>query len=519
MNQKINSLADVTEIIKRRIWSLIVPFLLCFIIAVGVALLLPSVFRSTSTILIEEQEIPQDYVMTTVTGFAEQRLETINQRIMGTDRLLDIINRYDLYQQMREKKTIEEVVKQLREDIKLETVSAEVMDRRTGRATAATIAFTLAYEGENPRKVQQIANVLASLYLEENLRVREEQSEGASKFLKTEMERLQDDLSQIAQQVATFKEKNLKALPELAQFNMQMLNRLDQDIDQLQAQIGALLEREAFLETQLASIPARNDDPEQARLQELQVRLTNLRTRVSDSYPDVVQIQQEIEDLRSHLENTDDEQWVSQENQMFITLSSQLASLRSDKDSITRQMASLRQRREQLQKRIEASPRVEEGYKALIVKRNSLLSKYEDISKRFMEAKIAQGLEAGQMGERFTLIDAARFPEKPVSPNRLAIAFVGLVFGLGLGIAIAALREFSDHSFHSPETLAHAFGLPVLAVIPQMVSPQDIKRNKQRRFLFAGGILVILVVGVVGFHFLVMDLDIFWAKLFRRLAL
>ena len=519
MSQQITSLADVAAIVKRRIWSLVLPFLFCAIIAVAVALLLPSVFRSTSTILIEEQEIPQDYVTTTVTGFAEQRLETINQRIMGTERLLEIINRYDLYPEMRQKKTIEEVVVQMREDIKLETISAEVMDRRTGRATAATIAFTLSYEGEKPRKVQQIANVLTSLFLEENLRVREQQSVEASRFLKAEMDSLQTELNEIEQRVAAYKEKNLKTLPELSQFNLQSLERIENNIDQLRAQISALLEREAFLETQLAAVPDRNIDPERARLHELQTQLTNLLTRVSERYPDVARIRMEIAEIERRLKEDKEKDWANQENQSFITLSSQLASIRSDKESLSQQIETLKLRRNQVQKRIEASPRVEEGYTALMVKRRSLLSKFDDISKRFMEAKIAQGLEAGQMGERFTLIDAARFPEKPVRPNRLAIVFVGLVLGVGLGVALAAVKEFADHTMHSAEALAQAFGLPVLATIPLIVTAQESRRRRIRKLMFAGGVVVLLVVGILGFHYLVMDLDIFWAKLGRRLAL
>jgi len=123
METKITSIADIVAILKRRVWSLIIPFVVCAGLAVFIALMLPSVYKSTSTILIEEQEIPQNYVMTTVTGYAEQRLETINQRIMGTDRLLGIINSYGLYIEEREKKTLEEVIRKMREDILLQTIS------------------------------------------------------------------------------------------------------------------------------------------------------------------------------------------------------------------------------------------------------------------------------------------------------------------------------------------------------------------------------------------------------------
>ena len=132
---------DYLDILKRRMWSLILPFLIIVIIAAGVAVMLPSVYRSTATILIEEQDIPQDFVMTTVTSFAEQRMQQIEQRIMSFSRLVEIIERAGLYPELKDKKTTEEIVEKMREDTLLEPVSAEIIDRRTGRPATATIAL------------------------------------------------------------------------------------------------------------------------------------------------------------------------------------------------------------------------------------------------------------------------------------------------------------------------------------------------------------------------------------------
>ena len=165
-----------------------------FIIALVAAITWPRTYRSTSTILIEEQEIPREFVITTVTGYADERLQSINQRIMSTTRLLEIINRFNLYADLRRRMTTEEIVEIMRKDIKFETISADVMDKKGARSAPAvpvTIAFTLAYDGKDPQTVQQVANVLASLYLEENLRTRERQSAGASRFLEEEAQALQ----------------------------------------------------------------------------------------------------------------------------------------------------------------------------------------------------------------------------------------------------------------------------------------------------------------------------------------
>ena len=142
------TLDDYMAILKRRKWSLILPALLVFAVAAAVALLLPPVYKSTATILIEEQEIPSEFVKATVTSYAEQRLQSINQRVMSSNRLLEIINRFDLYADIRDRWTTEEIVAKMREATKLEPISAEVMDRRSGRPAEATIAFTLSYEGK-----------------------------------------------------------------------------------------------------------------------------------------------------------------------------------------------------------------------------------------------------------------------------------------------------------------------------------------------------------------------------------
>ena len=134
MEEAVLSPADYIQIVKNRKWSLIIPALIIFLLAVILALTLPPVYKSTSTILIEEQEIPADFVITTVTSYAEQRIQSINQRIMSTTKLLDIIKRFDLYHDKQKKWTQEEIVEKMREDVSMEPISAEVMDRRTGRA-------------------------------------------------------------------------------------------------------------------------------------------------------------------------------------------------------------------------------------------------------------------------------------------------------------------------------------------------------------------------------------------------
>lgn len=510
---------DILAILKRRRTSIIITTLVIFATALVTAFLLPPTYRSTSTILIEDQEIPREFVNTTVTGFAEQRLQTINQRIMGTDRLLAIITKFNLYPDLKLKWTSEEIVAKMRKDIKLATISADVVDPRTGMARPATIAFSLSYRGKSPQVVQQVASELTSLYLAENLATRERQSQGATSFLEEEMKGVQVKLAEAESKLAAYKQRNVTTLPELVQANLQIAESAEHEIVSLNEQLRNLKEKESYAKSQLGTISTDAASQDKTRLNELRVRLGELKTRFTEEHPDVIKTKAELADLVKELrtsgrDTTDNKP----DNVAYITLSSQLASTRSEIEMVQRQIAAFTKKRDDYRHRIASSPGVEEGYRGIAADRNNLQLKYDELSRKVLEAKTAHGLEKEQKGERFTLIDAARLPEKPFSPNIPAILMVGLVLGIGSGAGVAAFKEQSDQTVRVPERLAFATSFPVLAVIPEIFTWQDFALKKARRRKVLVAALVVLVVTPVLFHFLVMDLDVFWARALRRVA-
>ncbi len=521
MQQGEMTLTDYFDILRRRKWSLVLPAVFVFMAAGAVAFLLPSVYRSSATILIEDQEIPLEMVQATVTSFVEQRLQQINQRIMSSTRLLEIVNRFDLYRDLRQKWTTEEVIGKMREDTKLDTISVETVDKRTGRPMVATIAFTLSYEGKDAATVQKVANVLTSLFLEENLKVRERQAVETSEFLDDEMQRVKRDLAAIEEKIARFKERHIHELPELMNVNLQTLNNIEQSIQRLEETLRGLKEREGFLETQLASIPQEKEKPDRMRLEELQVQLVHMESRFSELHPDVVKTRAEIERLEQKIKaergDLSIELSAAPENPVYITTSSQLASTRVEIESVSKQIEQLRAESEKYRKRIMAAPNVEQEYNGLFLERSNTQTQFNELMQKLMEARVSQGLEQDQKGERFILIDPARLPEKPFKPNRLAILLIGVVLGIGAGVGTAALKEFSDHSVRNPEALTRATHLPVLASIPLIVTREDIARRRFRKAAWGLGAVVAICVGIVIFHYFVMDLDIFWAKFFRKI--
>ncbi len=275
-----------------------------------VALALPPIYESTSTILIEEQQIPPDFVKSTVTGFADQRIQSLNQQILSRTRLLEIIRQFDLYPEMRRKYTQEEIIEKMREDIRVDLISAEVTDKKRGRGTKSegvTIAFTIAYRGKNPDIVQRVTGNLASLYLQENLKIREQQAKTTTQFLETELKEIQERIKTIGNKITEFKAKHEGILPELQQFNLAQAERLEKEIDQLIVQIRAAEDRKIYLEGQLATVKPdtpvisatgeRVMDPH-SRLKALEVALCDLQSRYADDHPDIQKVKREMGELQ-----------------------------------------------------------------------------------------------------------------------------------------------------------------------------------------------------------------------------
>jgi len=534
MEENILTPTDYLSILRRRKWALILPFLFIIITAAATALLLPSIYKSTSTILIEQREIPAEYVTTSMTTFAEQRIQSINQRILISSKLLDLIKQFNLYPRLKKKKTIDEVIEEMREDIHLEPVNVEIADRRSGRSAMATIAFTLSYEGENPQKVKQVANNITSLFLKEDLKVRKNQASSTHNFLKEEKERVQAELAESENKIAVFKQQHAHSLPELYQINMQTMGNLQRNIESKKEILRSLREKEEMLQEQLVNTPSDLEstfnqreikDEDELRLEALKMQLINLKTKYSDLYPDVKKLKQEIEELSEKVKQSkkekEEEKMAKEDavkNPAYVTLSARLAGVRSDVESVMNHINDFKNEIGVYKVRLTETPGVEEKYNTLLTERRSLTMKYNDLQAKMMEAEVAEVLESKQKGERFTLVESARMPEKPYKPNRWAILLIGIVLGAGAGVGFASLVEFSDTSFRDTESLVQATGFPVLTEVPHIITREDRIKKWIKRLVITIVMGVVIATAIIVFDKYVMDLDVFWAKLMRKIS-
>ena len=242
--EQVKSIQDYVVAFRKRKTAIFSIFSVVLFLTVAIAFLLPAIYKSSSTILIEQQEIPPELVMSTVTSYAAERIQTIQARVMSRTNLLKIIDKFSLYEDERKFQTTEEIIEQMQEDVSLDIISAEVVDPRTGRPSSATIAFSLAFKGKSPEKVQKVANELTSLYLNENLSSRAEKASETSVFFKEGTERLGKQIDELERKLAIFKQEHADALPELQGLNMSVLERKENELTTIDATLRTLDEKQ-----------------------------------------------------------------------------------------------------------------------------------------------------------------------------------------------------------------------------------------------------------------------------------
>ncbi len=545
-----------------------------FAISVLVAFLLPPVYRSTATILIEEQEIPQHLIRSTITSYAWQRIQTIAQEVMTRANLLDLVNKYDLYADKRRTETSDEIVKRMQDDIRLDAINANVIDPRTGQPRPATIAFTLSYDGESPGVAQKVDNELMTLFLNQNLKTRTEQATGTYDFLSDEARRLKDHIADLETKMAAFKEKNLNSLPDVQQLNMQLLDRTQTDLLDANNEIRSLDERKTFLEGQLAQIdpnspmvdssgerildPASQlkvlkteyatalakyypDYPDVVRLKReiaglekqvgpvsdaqdeakeamrLRTELAAARQKYSDDYPDVIRLKKELAALEERMKQKSTAPEVAvaaqkPENPAYITLNAQLEGVKADRQATVKKRDELDAKVTSYERRLAETPQVERAYSDLMRDYRTSQAQYQDIMAKQMDAQVGEQMEKDRKGERFSPIDPPDLPQKPIKPNRLVIAILGFLLSIGGGLGYAAVAENLDKSLHGEHAVVGLLGAAPLSVIPYIHNSADMARREKTRRLALTSTLAGLIILVLLVQFLWIPWDVLWFK-------
>jgi uncharacterized protein involved in exopolysaccharide biosynthesis len=574
------SLKDSIAVFHRRRRLILLTGLSLLTVSLTVSFLWPPTYKSTATILIEEQEIPPDLVRSTITSYADQRIETIKQQVMSRTTLWKVVEQFNLYQEQRNNSPVEEVVKSFVKDIDVQVISADVVDKRTQHPTKATIAFTVSYQNRSPELAQKVANELTSLFLGENLKSRERQAQEATSFLQQEAENLARHINEIDEKIAEFKHRANGALPELAALNQQLMNQAERELMDVDQQIRSLEERKTYLEGELATIkpntPILSVTGERIldateRLRALRAEYAGASANLSLAHPDLIKMKQEIEALEKEAGQFPDAEEVSKrlvearatlaadlerlgnehpdvlsaqrkiaaleqelhrlratphrpanlrpENPAYIHLQAQLNSVTSSLEALRKTRVEVKRRLSEYATRLERAPSIEPEYLVLTRDRDTSAQKYQDIRSRLLEAKVAEGLEVQRKGERFSLIDPPSLPEKPDKPNRLAIVFLGFMFAVGAGVGLGAAAESLDHSIRTPDQLIALTQQFPLAVIPFMPNEEDVSRAMVRRRVMQTAGLGVFATVLLLLHVFVIPLDVVWFTALRRFGM
>ena len=495
---------DYTEIFLRRIWYIVIPFVVILVAASLYAFYLPKMYRATTLILVTPQKVPESFIRPTVTSKIEDRLQSISQEIMSRTRLELVISEFKLYSEEAKSLSQEEIIELMRKDVQVELKGKEGF-------------FSISYTGEDPRIVTMVTNKLASLFIEENLKLREQQAQGTSDFLSVELNATRAKLEEQETAVTRFKKQFMGELPEQREANLKILEQLQLQSQKVSDNLKAAQDRKVIIQKQLSDIkiqiafgrPSGSGNPEnpkegetapttetdlsqaslpiqrgltyyEAQLNQARNHLTALKSKYTGRHPDIVSAEKYIAGLEKKIEDMKaqgtgetmeaSEKAISSSRALpFVrAIENQLIATDLEIKRLGEEDSRVKARIAGFQARVENTPIRELAMSNLARDYQNTKESYQSLLKKSQEAEQAENLERRQKGEQFKVIDPARIPEKPVQGKVIKILLFGLLAGMGSGLAMAFVREQMDRSFRDAGDLEATMEVKVLANIPKI---------------------------------------------------
>ncbi len=484
----------IVEIILKRHWIIIIPFCVSMIIGTVLVVTLPRVYEAKTVILVQPQKVPSNIVQDIVSSDLNARISTLSQQILSRSNLEKIIEDFQLYSGPKYKKMFLEK--------KVEDLQTRISVKVTQGGGRNADSFSISFRGTDPEKVMQVTSSLASSFIDENLKIRESQAIGTNTFLEDELETMRIRLMETEQKLKDYRETNMGGLPEQLNSNLSILSNLNERLTALQTDIIDVrsrlsnLKNSDFETNRPTSMPVQNivRDQEADSLEQLKEQLKVFQNRYTENHPDVIRIKKRITDLEEQIKKDSKGRTVSsnlstsrspQLNVSFVqqrqNLKNELARLELERNDITNQIGDYK-------KRVEDTPKREQELQSLQRDYDNINETYNSLLGRQLEAQIAVNMEKKQKGEQFRILDPARLPQSPVSPNMKMMLIIFTFAGLGLGGGIIFLIEFFDTSFKDPEEIEMFLNLPVLATLPTVASDSEKRINKKKMVLGITGL-------------------------------
>jgi succinoglycan biosynthesis transport protein ExoP len=490
------------QIIRRRHLHFLVPMFIGWAVVWSASWLLHPKYESSTLILVEQPSMPKDYVTPNVSDDLQGRLQSITQQILSRTRLLHIIERFDLYASDHAQRSEDEKVQSMRKDIGIELV-------RDPRGQISS--FNITYTSGDPNIAQQVTSELTNLFINENLEVRQQQSEGTTKFLESQLDVARQTLALQEEKIRQFKGQHVGELPEQLASNLQILSGLQSQLQSDEDALNAAKQQHVYLQSladQYRALQGSAQSPDgttvglpalDQELDRLKSQLADLRAHYTDRHPDVRKLKGQIaetERMREQLiaslraKPTDETATdstgpfspsaESAQGSMLPQVQSQLRSNQLEISNREHSVAALKTKVEEYQARINQQPVREQQLADLTRGYEQSKANYDDLLKKKNESAMATSMELMQQGERFRVMDPPSFPQKPSFPNRLKFCGIGIAVGLALGGLVLGLFEMKDDRIYEEKVLKQLLPATILAEIPVIANDVDQRKEKMR---------------------------------------
>ncbi|MGO4209783.1 GumC family protein [Terriglobus sp. 2YAB30_2] len=446
---------------------------------------MPDVYMAQTQILVNPQRVSDKYVSSAVSMGASERLNTLSQQILSSSRLERILEDFGLFPQLRGKVTREELIERMRKNIGI-----QLKHNSDGLS-----AFTLSYTGDSAQEVAAVANKLADSFITWNLHDREQEAQGTTAFLANELSTTKSQLDSLEERLRVYKMRHLGELPDQLQANMQTLSRLQVEL-QSNTEAQSRLDHEALLASTMApetTLRSQGIAPSaRQRLiserQTAQAELSEMRKHYTDSFPDVVQKQAEVQALNERIAATPDMDPTAISSDPQPASNPQLQLIRRDRARLANEQQNIQMAINRYQSRVDSEPVREQEVSQLLRDYDTAREHYRSLLEKNYSAQMAAQLEHQQQGGSFTMLDYARIPDAPAGPKRMPL-FIGAFFlALIAGIGAAFVSEMMDSTVKSELELRDCLpGIPLLGITPSMEQARGMSRTlAPQRYLLGG---------------------------------
>lgn len=488
-------------VLKRKYIALIVALAVISLFTWG-SFFLPKTYEASSTVFIERSSIIDPLIRGVgVPSSMEDRLRNLRDSITSRNIIERVAKKLDVDIKAKNPGQYEAKIESIRKNLDIKVKSSRERE---------TDLFNISYTGGDPKTVRDVVNTIVSEYIEENMGYKRTDAYGAYEFIDSQLLEYKKRLEESDRATREFREKNPNMVPQSETTLLGRLEGFQTAKIEADIRLKELLRKRDNLQKQLSGEKeltvafVTRDDSTQGRLTHLNNQLMLLMTRYTDSYPEVIKVKKEIEELKKQIAQAKDSRMegsgseTSAINPIYQQLKEEFARTDAEIESLRARSAELSRQQQQAQGILGRMPKEQEEWAKLQRDRNVYLRIYDNLLQKLENARISKDLELTDKSATFRIVDPAILPTLPVKPDRVKMILLGIVLGIVSGLGSVFGLEYLDHSFKDEESIEDSLKLPVLATIPKIVVEEDevsAKRRDRKVFTFAGAYLV--VIGLV----------------------